>query len=103
MQSISTAIKNAIQKAGIEKAIKQQEAVFVWPRVVGKKIGKVTSAEGVKKGVLTVKTNSSVWRQELQMQKEEIVLKINEKIGKQTIKEIKFIWTKKTVITVQKA
>ena len=52
MQSINTAIKKAIQKAGIEKAIKQQEAVFVWPKVVGKKIGKVTNAEGVKKGVL---------------------------------------------------
>ena len=103
MQSINTAIKKAIQKAGIEKALKQQQAVFVWPKVVGKKIGKVTSAEGVKKGVLTIKTDSSVWRQELQMQKEEIILKINEKIGKQTIKEIKFIWTKTTANIVQKA
>ena len=91
MQSINIAIKKAIQKAGIEKAIKQQEAVFVWPKVVGKKINKVTEAEGVKKGVLTIKTNSSTWRQELQMQKNEIISKINKKIGKQTIKEIRFI------------
>ena len=41
MQSINIAIKKAIQKAGIEKAIKQQEAVFIWPKVVGKKINVV--------------------------------------------------------------
>ena len=87
MQSINIAIKKAIQKAGI----KQQEAVFIWPKVVGKKINEVTEAEGVKKGVLTIKTNSSTWRQELQMQKNEIISKINKKIGKQTIKEIRFI------------
>ena len=91
MQSINIAIKKAIKKAGIEKAIKQQEAVFVWPKVVGKKINEVTEAEGVKKGVLMIKTNSSTWRQELQMQKNEIISKINKKIGKQTIKEIRFI------------
>ena len=48
-------------------------------RAMEKKGFDVTQAEGVKKGVLTIKTDSSVWRQELQMQKEEIVLKINEK------------------------
>jgi len=41
--------------------------------------------------VLIVKTGSPAWRQELHMQKKEIINKINKKIGSKAIKEIRFI------------
>ena len=91
METLKSAIKKAVVSTGVEKALKQESAVFLWGEVVGKRISSVTTAEKVDKGVLTVKTESPTWRQELHMQKKEIIDKINNKIGSKTIKEIRFI------------
>ena len=91
MEHLKKAIKIAINKAGIESALKQESAVFLWKEVVGRKVSKAAKAEKVDKGTLIVKTDSSVWRQELQMQKEQLIEKINKKIGSEAIKEIRFI------------
>ena len=91
MEHLKKAIKIAINKAGIENALKQESAVFLWKEVVGRKVAKAAKAEKVDKGTLIVKTDSSVWRQELQMQKEQLIEKINKKIGSEAIREIRFI------------
>ena len=91
METLKSAIKKAVVSAGVEKALKQESAVFLWGEVVGKRISGVTIAEKVDKGVLTVKTESPTWRQELHMQKKEIIDKINNKIGSKAIREIRFI------------
>ena len=91
MEHLKKAIKTAINKAGIENALKQESAVFLWKEVVGRKVSKAAKAEKVDRGTLIVKTDSAVWRQELQMQKEQLIEKINKKIGSEAIKEIRFI------------
>ena len=91
MELLKNALKNAVIKTGIDKALQQEKAVVLWGGVVGKSVAKATEVVGVNKGVLTVKTDSPTWRQELHMQKEEIVKKINKKIGSRAIKEIRFI------------
>lgn len=91
MEQLKKAIKKAISESGFEKAIQQENAVFVWGDVVGDVVSKVTDAISVDKGVLVVKTKSATWRQELYMQKKDIIDKINKKIGSTAIKEIRFI------------
>ena len=91
MESLKKAIKEAVEKTGIDAALKQESAVFLWKDIVGEVVAGVTETTGVEKGVLTVKTGSPVWRQELHMQKKDILKKINKKIGTKVIKEIRFI------------
>jgi len=91
METLKKAIKKAVIKTGIDKALKQESAVFFWPEVVGDTVASVSEATSVEKGVLIVKTGSPAWRQELHMQKKEIINKINKKIGSKAIKEIRFI------------
>ena len=91
MKHLKKAIEKAVLGAGIEKALKQESAVFLWKEVVGKRVSREAKAERVDAGVLIIKTKSSVWRQELQMQKEKLINKINKKIGSKAIKEIRFI------------
>ena len=91
METLKSVIKKAVRNAGVENALKQESAVFMWEEVVGQAVSRVTRAEKVDKGVLTVKTESPTWRQELHMQKKEIIDKINKKIGSKSIKEIRFI------------
>ena len=91
MEQLKKAIKKAISESGFEKAIQQEKAVSVWGDIVGDVVSKVTDAISVDKGVLVVKTKSATWRQELYMQKKDIIDKINKKTGSTAIKEIRFI------------
>ena len=91
MEQLKKAIQEAISESGIEREIQQENAVSVWGDVVGDVVSKVTDAISVDKGVLVVKTKSATWRQELYMQKKDIIDKINKKIGSTAIKEIRFI------------
>ena len=59
--------------------------------VVGETIAEHTEAVSVEHGVLFIRAESSTWSQELQLKKKEILSKINSKVGKQTIKDLRFI------------
>ena len=91
MKHLKKAIEEAIGGAGIKPALDQENAVVLWGVVVGDVVSEVTKAEKVEAGTLVVRVETSVWRQELHMQKKEIINKINKKIGTNAIKEIRFI------------
>ena len=76
---------------GIKSALDQEAATTFWKNVVGEAVSLVTKAEKVEAGTLIVKVESSVWRQELHMQKEDIIKKINKKIGTRAIREIRLV------------
>ena len=91
MEHIAKSLKNLIKKQGLEKGLSQQKALEVWGEVVGQKIREKTEPDSVEFGVLTVKTPSSTWNQELELQKQDIIHAINKKLNKKTIKDIRFI------------
>ena len=91
MQALKTAIKVFLKESGLDKGVKQNTALLIWDEVVGEKIAENTSAEKVEHGTLTIKVDNSSWRQELVFKKKEIIDKLNSRIGKKTIKEIRFL------------
>lgn len=91
MEQLKKILKKTIEKSGFKNAILQENAVSMWPIVVGKNISKISKAIDVDKGVLFIKVESATWRQELHMQKKEIINKINKKIGSKAIKEIRLV------------
>ena len=90
MQHIQTAIQNFLKKSGLKSGVEQQKALKLWGEAVGNKISKNTKPISVKNGTLLIKTTNPVWKQELQIQKTEIIKKLNNKIKKNIIKEIRF-------------
>ena len=91
MQELKAAIKTFLKKTGLEKGVSQNNALLVWEEVVGKTVSENTAPERVESGTLYIKTNNPTWRQELVFKKTDIIKKLNNKLGKNTIKEIKFI------------
>ena len=91
MQQLKTAIKIFLRKSGLEKGVKQNTALLIWDEVVGENIAENTSPEKVEHGTLLVTVENSSWRQEPVFKKKEIIDKLNNKIGKKTIKDIRFI------------
>ena len=90
MQHIQVAIQNFLKKSGLNSGVEQQEALKIWGKTVGNKISKNTEPMSVKNGILVIKTTNPVWKQELQIQKTEIIKKLNNRLKKNIIKEIRF-------------
>jgi predicted nucleic acid-binding Zn ribbon protein len=91
MQQLKSAINHFLKNNGLIKGVNQQNAILIWEEIVGKTIASNTTAETVEHGILTVKTTSPAWRQELVFKKQDIIEKLNAKLGKKTIREIRFI------------
>ena len=90
MQHIQVAIQNFLRKSGLNSGVEQQKVLKIWAKTVGNKISKNTEPKSVKNGILVIKTTNSVWKQELQIQKTEIIKRLNKILKKNIIKEIKF-------------
>jgi len=80
-----------LKEVGLDKAMAQHSALWIWNEVVGEAVAKRTHPETVKHHILTVNVDSPVWRQELTFQKSDIVKKLNQKLGSGTIKDIRFL------------
>ena len=91
MQHIGGALKKLIKTAGLEKGIAQQKALEIWSETVGEIVSKNTEPTSIEHGILSIKTTTSAWRQELLFQKKQIIKKLNKKLNKKLIKDIRFI------------
>jgi len=91
MQQLKSAINRFLKNNGLDRGVNQQSAILIWEETVGKTIASNTTAETVEHGILTIKTTSPAWRQELVFKKQDIIQRLNTKLGNNTIREIRFI------------
>ena len=76
--------------AGMRDRFEENLAISFWDAAVGKEIAGHTDPKKVSKGIMFVKVDDHVWRNELTYLKHDIIEKINTKVGKKAITEIKF-------------
>tara|TARA_B110000467_G_C18255621_1_gene443162 strand:+ start:458 stop:733 length:276 start_codon:yes stop_codon:yes gene_type:complete len=91
VQELKSAINLFLKNNNLETGVNQNNALLIWESVVGDNIGQNTTPDKVEHGVLTVKVKNSTWRQELVFEKQNILTKLNLKLGNKTIREIRFI------------
>ena len=91
MKHINTALKSLIEKTGLKKRLEQQRVLEMWGQIVGDAIAKNTEAVSVNQGTLVIKAKSAAWRQELQLQKKEILENVNTGSANKLIKDIRFV------------
>ena len=91
MLELKSAINSFLKKNNLEKGVSQNNALLIWEATVGEKIAQNTNPDRVDHGVLIIKVKSPAWRQELVFEKQKILNKLNKKLGKNTIREIRFI------------
>lgn len=87
---IREVLEKFFKTLGIENRLEENLAFAFWDSVVGKEISLHTEPEKIVKGTIMVKVDNDVWRNELTFFKNEIIQKLNRKIGKKIIQEIKF-------------
>jgi len=87
---IKEIVNRLFKEIGIEKKIKEEEALRMWKEVVGETIDRHTCPVSIKKGNLFVKVDNSGWLSALTYLKEKIISEFNQRQGEDLIKEIYF-------------
>ena len=89
-KSVGEAIEELIAQLGIKKKLHEQDAFVVWDEAVGERIANVATPTRMLRGTLIVSVKSGAWRNELSMRKQEVIRRINELLGGEIVKDIKF-------------
>lgn len=90
-ERISNILPQLLIKLGLKKGIEQHKALIIWNQVVGKGISAHTKPGWINNGILWVIVDDSIWQQELEFLKPQIIEKINQHLADYKIKGIKFI------------
>jgi len=89
MKTLSQALRELIKDLGIENEVIHHQAVQLWPEVVGKRIATISHAERIDGNVLFVKVQNDSWRNELVFLKKDIMERLNKRIGKKVVTDIR--------------
>lgn len=94
----NTIIPKTMKNLGLLKEYKKNQIFYKWGDIVGKEIEKHISPQEINFGVLYVYANSSVWANNFQYLKIEIIEKINDFLGYKFVKDIQFTRLRKKKI-----
>lgn len=88
--TLKEAIKNLIKSYNMDDRIHEAQLSAAWKNIVGPYAAKHTVDMFLFKGVLQVKLNSDVIRQELSYAKSRIIIHINKYLGQKVVENIIF-------------
>ncbi len=90
IRSVGATMHELMRSLGIDRKLREYDAVVQWEQVVGAQIARIARAERISQGLLVVHVTASAWRQELTLRKSEIIRKLNEALGGEVVKDIRF-------------
>jgi predicted nucleic acid-binding Zn ribbon protein len=88
IRKISDILKEFLRENKLDVRLKERQVIESWEELMGKTISRATKNIYIKESILYVVTSSSVVRSELHMLRQEIVRKLNEKMGEEVITEL---------------
>ncbi len=88
-------MNSVVSSMGIKASYEAARVIDAWPEIVGADIAARAVADRVVDGVLFVCVEKDVWRQQLHMQREEILHKIHRLPYGRAISEIRLVGGKK--------
>lgn len=89
-ESISAVLRQYLRQEGLETPLNQHRLIESWSKVMGSNVSRFTREIFIQNQTLHVKLSSSILRQELLMQRNNLVTKLNDTVGAQVITDIVF-------------
>lgn len=90
-QKLSDVILNYIDEMNIDRKLREVDVIHAWEEIVGAMITRYTGRIYIARSILHVQIKSPVVKSELIMMREEIKKRLNEKAGREIVKEIRFL------------
>jgi hypothetical protein len=89
-QILGQILRKALNQRNLSLHLKDQQLVEAWNRAVGKTISAQARVDRLDRDTLLVKVSSPAWMQQLQFVKSDIQTKLNEILGKESVRNIYF-------------
>ena len=83
-------IEKLMRAYGLENKMKEYDVMAAWPELMGPAVANRTKEIRIQNGILYLTMDSAVMRDELQHGKQIIIHRVNEKAGKELIRDIWF-------------
>jgi hypothetical protein len=86
--AIGELIKDYIDKYPRKKELKQGMVLAVLPKVAGEKVNEQISKATFRNDKLILTVKNQIWRQEIHLQRQSLMNKLNETVNGEIVKEI---------------
>jgi len=83
-------VDGALRRWNLERGIREQRALLLWPTLVGDEIARNTVATAVKDHVLLVSASNHAWAQTLDLMKVEVLKRVRERLGQDVVRDVHF-------------
>jgi predicted nucleic acid-binding Zn ribbon protein len=87
--TLSAALQGAVNTPVMKRRLNAIPIAQEWRAMVGETVAEHVQPSALDKGILTLEADSSVWRQQINFEKKELLKKVQARIGADTIKEIR--------------
>ena len=87
--TLSAALQGAVNTPEMKRRLNAIPIAQEWRAIVGEEVAEHVQPSALDKGILTLEADSSVWRQQINFEKKELLKKIHARIGADIIKEIR--------------
>ena len=88
--TVAAALQDVMRQLGLTTKLNEYAAMTRWREIVGEQIARVAVPQRVENGILFVHVDSGPWRAELAARRLDLQRKVNEAIGANVVKEIRF-------------
>ena len=89
-RALGTLLKDVISSMGIESRLENARVLAAWEDIAGERIGREVERAWMRGRKLHVRIRSSVWRQELHLNRSVWFARLNSELGTQRVEEIIF-------------
>jgi predicted nucleic acid-binding Zn ribbon protein len=84
-------LSSILKNRGWETIIRERKVFGIWEEAVGGPIARNAQPDRIERGVLIVRVRSSSWAQELTYMKDRIITRLNERLNRPLVTDMRFI------------
>jgi len=90
VEAVGGVLGRVLDDLGLSREMTGWKAVEAWPTLVGLRVARRTRAVAFRDGTLHVEVEGSAWMQELGYLKRELVQRINQGLGGEHVRDVRF-------------
>lgn len=90
IDNVGDVLDSLLAKFGFKARIEENKALIAWEKAVGDIVAQNSRALSISEGILVIETKDNVWMQEISLYRQSIIEKINEMLGFDAVKELRF-------------
>jgi len=89
--ALADSLAKAFERIGLTDQARRLRILAIWPSAVGEAVAERTEVQSFSRGVLTVRSQSAAWRNELTFLKRDLLAQLNAALGSHMVHELRIV------------